>query len=62
MRGLSALLRVFCVAALSVGLGSVTLAPGTMVTLLLADQGWDLVAKEGLQLGNVPASGLAPLQ
>ena len=39
-----------------------TLAPGTAVSVLLTDNGWDLVAKDGVQLGYVLANGLALLQ
>ncbi|MGC1350185.1 MAG: caspase family protein [Xanthobacteraceae bacterium] len=39
-----------------------TLAPGTAVSVLLTDNGWDLIAKDGVQLGYVLANGLALLQ
>jgi WD40 repeat protein len=39
-----------------------TLAPGTTVSVLLTDNGWDLIAKDGVQLGYVLANGLALLQ
>ena len=36
-----------------------TLAPGTTVSVVLTDKGWDLIAKDGVQLGYVLATGLA---
>jgi WD40 repeat protein len=39
-----------------------TLAPGTTVSVVLTDKGWDLIAKDGVQLGYVLANGLALLQ
>jgi WD40 repeat protein len=39
-----------------------TLAPGTAVSVVLTDKGWDLIAKDGVQLGYVLANGLALLQ
>jgi hypothetical protein len=40
----------------------VRLAPGTQVTLVRAEQGWTLVARDGKALGYVAATDLAPLQ
>jgi WD40 repeat protein len=39
-----------------------TLSAGTTVSIVLTDHGWDLIAKDGMQLGYVPADGLARLQ
>jgi WD40 repeat protein len=39
-----------------------TLSPGTTVSIVLTDHGWVLIARDGLQLGYVPADGLARLQ
>ncbi|WP_431554892.1 caspase family protein [Methyloceanibacter sp.] len=38
------------------------LAPGTLVTLLKKEQGWSLVAKDGVQLGFVNDDSLVPAQ
>jgi WD40 repeat protein len=39
-----------------------TLKPGNTVSILLTDKDWDLIAKDGAQLGYVLAGGLVPLQ
>ena len=44
------------------GASSQILAPGTTVTLLKAEQGWALVAKDGATLGYVEVSALAQMQ
>jgi WD40 repeat protein len=46
----------------SVGAPARTLAPGTIVSIILTAHGWSLIAKDGLQLGYVPDDSLARLQ